>query len=159
MIPALRHNGSLRKSISNFTSLHTRPHPSSASRPLHRQHFSTLLLSANGSIRRHYATPSPAALRRIQARPISMGGFVRLAARAFRVPAGIATLGVGGAGYATYKVDGKLFIMLFVSVPLNWRMRRIQERGNSMGQHGSRNGCRYVRHGDGRTESGLSARC
>lgn len=74
-----------------------------SSRPLHRQHATFF---ASGSLRRRYATPSPATLRHIHARAISYASIPRFVARAFRVPIAGATIGAGGFGYANYKFEG-----------------------------------------------------
>ncbi|KAF8876751.1 hypothetical protein BD779DRAFT_1559697 [Infundibulicybe gibba] len=73
-----------------------------ASRPLHR-HNSTFM--ASGSLRRHYATPSPASFRHLHIRAISYSSIPRFVARAFRVPVAAATVGAGGLGYINYKFE------------------------------------------------------
>ncbi|KAG6849728.1 hypothetical protein H0H93_005931 [Arthromyces matolae] len=71
-------------------------------RPVHRQ-FATF--HASGSLRRRYASPSPAALRYMHVRAISYSSIPRFVARAFRVPIAGATIGAGGFGYANYKFE------------------------------------------------------
>ncbi|KAF5327633.1 hypothetical protein D9619_004320 [Psilocybe cf. subviscida] len=68
-----------------------------------RSQFSTFL--ASGSLRRRYATPSPAMLRQMHIRAISYSSIPRFVARAFRVPIAGATIGAGGFGYANYKFE------------------------------------------------------
>lgn len=73
-------------------------------RPVHHQ-YATFF--ASGSLRRHYMAPSLATLRHMHIRAISYSSIPRFVARAFRVPIAGATVGVGGFGYASYKIEGE----------------------------------------------------
>lgn len=80
-----------------------------SARPVHRQYTT---FYASGSLRRRYASPSPAALRHMHVRAISYSSIPRFVARAFRVPIAGATIGAGGFGYANYKFEGVCPLMI-----------------------------------------------
>jgi len=82
-------------------------------RPAHRQFSSTFLTNGTGySLRRGYSTPTPAMLRHMHVRVISYSSIPKFVARAFRVPIAGATIGAGGFGYANYKFEGALGLIL-----------------------------------------------
>ena len=65
---------------------------------------------ASGSLSRRYATPSPVTLRRLRVRAKSYRSIPRFVIRTFRVPIAVATIGVGGYFFASYKFGRKFQI-------------------------------------------------
>ena len=78
-----------------------------SSTPIRRQ-FTSLLTSGPVRLRPRYAFPTAATLRHLHARAISYSSIPKFVARAFRVPAAVATVGAGGLGYANYKFEGEV---------------------------------------------------
>lgn len=82
----------------------------------HRQFGTTLLTN---SLRSRYGSSTPAMLRHMHVRAISYSSIPRFVARAFRVPIAGATIGAGGFGYANYRFEGNVHLMLLDHGGLN----------------------------------------